>query len=136
MLVDFDPPLRQVRQFARIWLPLFGVVFSGLLLYRGHSATLVGSVAGVVAVLTAGALASDAFARRVFITLLAVTAPIGWVVSMLLLAAIYFVILTPISLVRRARGADHLRLTRAPAGESYWEPRQHDERSDRAFSQF
>jgi hypothetical protein len=136
MLVDLNPSLRQVRQFARLWLPFFGVVFSALLLYRGHPATLAGTVAGVVLVLTAGSVASDWFARRVFVALLTVTAPIGWVVSMALLALIYFVILTPISLVRRARGTDQLRLTRAPEGGSYWEPRVPDQRADRHFSQF
>jgi hypothetical protein len=136
MLIDLNPSRRQVRQFARIWLPLFGVVFSALLLYRGYPATVAAVVAGVVALATAGSVASDTFARRVFVTLLTITAPIGWVISMLLLSVIYFVILTPIALVRRARGVDHLRLTRAPGGGSYWEPRVPDARADRHFSQF
>jgi hypothetical protein len=48
--------------------------------------------------------------------------PIGWAVSHVLLAAIFFLILTPFGLVMRALGHDPMRRTRHPESESGWVP--------------
>lgn len=133
-LIDLDPRPPQVRQFARLWLPLFGVVAAAWLLRRGYSPAAAGTAAAVVAGLTIAAVARETFARRLFITLLTLTAPIGWAVSLVLLAAIYFLLLTPLAMVRR-RSGDLLRLRRV-ATASYWEPRATDLRPDQHFRQF
>lgn len=54
-------------------------------------------------------------------------ARLGWlmnkVVSPLVMGALFFLVLTPMALVQRARGRDPLRLARDPAAPSYWIPR-------------
>jgi hypothetical protein len=57
-------------------------------------------------------------------------APIGWLVSHLVLAAIYYLILTPIAIVMRAFGRDQLRLRFDASARSYW--KEHDPAADTA----
>jgi len=109
-------------------------------------------------------LISPAVTRILYIGLTLVTMPIGFVVSLLLLAAFYFLLLTPLALVFRLIGRDALglswrgRLALAPRGEdilpshrgrdardtqgrdalatSYWVPHQPNEDPQRYFHQF
>jgi len=57
--------------------------------------------------------------RPVFVGLILLTYPIGWVVSHLLLAAIFYLLFLPIGLVLRMTGHDPLQL-KPPAGNSLW----------------
>ena len=46
--------------------------------------------------------------------------PIGWVVSRLLLAILFYGVVTPMGLVLRLGGRDPLRLARPAARTTYW----------------
>ena len=50
--------------------------------------------------------------------------PIGWVVSHLLLIAIYFLLLTPIGFMMRLCGYDPMNRTLDRSAKSYWIPRE------------
>ena len=63
---------------------------------------------------------APAVVRPVYRIALAVTAPIGAVVSRLILAAIYYLIVTPVGVAFRVAGRDELALRRPVASESYW----------------
>ena len=62
--------------------------------------------------------------------------PIGWTVSLLLLALVYYAVFTPIAVVFRLIGRDALVLRRQPDAASYW--REHEAPADvrRYFRQF
>ncbi|MEX0979180.1 MAG: SxtJ family membrane protein, partial [Pirellulales bacterium] len=62
--------------------------------------------------------------------------PIGWLVSHLLIAAIYFLLITPIALVMRAVGRDPLSRRFDRAAKTYWVPRRQDSDPARYFRQF
>jgi hypothetical protein len=57
--------------------------------------------------------------RPIFVGLILLTYPIGWVLSHLLLGAIFYLIILPIGLARRIAGHDPLQL-KPPAGNSLW----------------
>lgn len=62
--------------------------------------------------------------------------PVGLVVSFLILAAVYYLVLTPTGLVMRPVGYDPMhRRFDAQAG-SYWSPRQSPRDPGRYFRQF
>lgn len=67
---------------------------------------------------------------------MAAVEPIGWLVSRVVLAVVYFLVITPIGVVRRLRGHDPLSLRPAPGATSYWIAR--NDRTDPAsyFRQF
>ena len=136
MLINRDPSTAQVRQFARLWLPLFGLVMAGLQWSRGAAPAVVLSIAGTAAALSVVCWLSPGFARRLFVGLVLVTAPIGWVVGTALMALIYYLVLTPVALFRRWRGVDLLHLRRDAGAASYWHARPERTGVERHFSQF
>jgi hypothetical protein len=85
-----------------------------------------------------GILAASAPAalRLLYVALTAVALPVGWVVSNVLLAIVYYGILTPIGLALRLAGRDPLHRTFDRPSRSYWvdRPAQVDVR--RYFRQF
>ena len=64
------------------------------------------------------------------------TAPFGYVVLTMLLAAVYLLVVTPIGLVRQWSGRDPLRLRKLPAGASYWIPRCGEREASDYYRQF
>lgn len=119
--IDFNPPASQLRQFAWISLLAFPAI-GWLVLHRGFGAspTVAWWLTGIgVAVWLAG-LVSNAAIRVVFVGLMLLSAPIGYVVSTLVLSLVYFGLFTPVALLFRLTGRDKLRLRLDPNAKSYW----------------
>jgi Saxitoxin biosynthesis operon protein SxtJ len=118
--IPWHPPNRMLRRFAAIWLPLFAALV-GFWVGRATGrwdAVRVGWV--VTAALAAGGLVWPPFVRPVFLGLILLTFPIGWVVSHALLTAIFVLVFTPIGLARRLLGHDALDLRDRPGRTSLW----------------
>jgi hypothetical protein len=49
--------------------------------------------------------------------------PIGWLVSLILLAVVYYGVVTPIAVLFRLIGRDSLQRHSPPEGGSYWQPK-------------
>ena len=62
--------------------------------------------------------------------------PVGWVLSHVLLAAIYYLVLTPIALVMRLFGRDPLHRRFDPTADTYWVAYRGDRSLKRYFRQF
>ena len=62
--------------------------------------------------------------------------PIGWTVSHLVLAAVFFLAVTPVGLLMRLLGHDPMRRRPDPKAATYWEPREGEPDSKRYFRQF
>jgi hypothetical protein len=69
--------------------------------------------------LSVGGLVLPALIRPIFVGLILLTFPIGWVVSHLLLGLIFYGVVTPIGLILRISGHDPLQLKK-PGGNSVW----------------
>lgn len=119
---SWRPDERQLRQFAWIALPGF-CLFGWVALRVTGSMNLALTLAAIGASLAVvGSLVPRAV-LPVYLTLMALTFPIGWVVSELLLRLIYFGVFTPIALFFRVIRRDALRL-RKPQTSSYWTRRR------------
>jgi hypothetical protein len=109
---------RTLRQFAGLTL----VVFGGLAAWQGlvqHRFWLALVLAGTAALVGSIGLARPEAIRPLYATLLALTHPIGRVVSMILMAGMFYLIFTPLGLLFRLVGRDALH-TRLPARPSHW----------------
>jgi hypothetical protein len=62
--------------------------------------------------------------RWLFVACTVLTFPIGWLISLLVLWALYFLVLTPVAVFFRLRGRDLLGRKPAPERDSFWEPKQ------------
>ena len=117
---SWSPAPRQLRQFAALTPLAFAVL--GSLLWRSTGSTVIASIVwgigGLVAIV--GIPFPNAI-RPFYVLLMAVTLPIGWLISNLLLRFIFYGIFTPLGLFFRVLRRDALVLRR-PEGEPFWRP--------------
>jgi hypothetical protein len=133
--VSFAPPARTLRQFAGLWL----LFFAGLAAARGLREGLTPPVLGLAALaLAVGPLGlwRPALVRPVYVAATVLTFPLGWVMSRLLLAALYYGVFTPLGLLLWLLGRDALRLRPCPQQASYWEEKPAPQDVGRYFRQF
>jgi hypothetical protein len=117
--IPFHPPARTLRQFAGLWLVVFGGMAAWQFFGRGDAAAAAGLVA-VAATIGPLGLAFPSLIRPVFVAWMVLAFPIGWTVSRLILATIYYGLFTPMALAFRLIGRDALDRTRRPSADSYW----------------
>ena len=117
--IQWNPEKKQLRQFAGIWFPAFCVLIGWIIGKKtGHwGAVQVGW--GICGLQALAGLIHPAAIRPVFVGLILLTYPIGWLVSHLFLGAIFYLLFLPIGLALRMTGHDPLQLKR-PAGNSLW----------------
>jgi hypothetical protein len=113
---------RTLRQFAALWLLFFGALAAWQALAGGDPTWVLVS-AGIGLALGPLGLAKPEAIRPVFQLLTTLTAPIGWVISHLILACLFYVVFTPIGLLFRLLGRDALARRRRPGQETYWRPK-------------
>jgi hypothetical protein len=133
--IPFSSPPRMLRQFAALWLAFFG----GLAAWQGVARGRVGIALGLaaLAIVVGGiGLARPALIRPIFVGWMVLAFPIGWAVSLVLLALVYYGLFTPVALAFRLSGRDALGLRPGPDRESYWEPRAEPADVRRYFRQF
>jgi len=132
--IDRSPSRRQLAVFAAAWLVFFGVL-GGLALRRGDLAWAAGLWTAAVLVPALG-WAVPAWLRIVYVGTAYAALPIGWVVSHLVLAMIYYFVLTPTALLMRVLGYDPMNRRFDPQAGSYWVPREEPDDVTRYFRQF
>ena len=116
---SFTPPARTLRQFAGLWFLVFGLLSGIELVPRDRpSLAAVFAVLGVVVGLSG--LVKPALVRPVYVGAMVVTFPIGWTVSKLVLACLFYGVFTPVGLLFRLIGRDTLGRGYRPTMASYW----------------
>jgi hypothetical protein len=111
-----------LRQFAGLCLLIFGGLAGWE--YFGHNQWRLPLIfAGLAAALGLGGLLWPRGIRPVFVTAMALTMPIGWVVSRVVLGVLFFGLFTPVGLFFKLIGRDALCRRYAPEQASYWEPK-------------
>jgi len=70
-----------------------------------------------------------------YITLTAITLPIGYVLSHIIMAFVYYIIITPIGIILKLSGKDLLSRKIDPQTKSYWSPASSSD-SKKYFKQF
>jgi hypothetical protein len=117
-----DPPARVLRQFAALWLVCLNVL-AWRLGFAGGRTAAGAALAGLGVAVGLPGLARPRAVRGLFVALMVLTWPIGWAVSHLVMAALYYGVFTPLGLCFRAAGRDVLALRPRPGRATYWEPR-------------
>ena len=121
-IVKAEPSRKVLRQFAGIWLVLFlGIAAQNQFLKSKPTAALACTIVALVVGLPG--LLHPSLVRWIYSGSMVVAFPVGWCVSNLLLAAMYFGVITPIGLVRTWLGRDELGLRPARDRQSFWDPK-------------
>lgn len=114
-----NPDQRILRQFLGGWI----VFFLGLGAYQFVARDRPVIALGCGAAAAAGAALhwlSPAWFRRVFTGWMLVAWPLGWVMSQLALAIMFYGIVTPVALLFRLGGRDRIRRRKPVDAASYW----------------
>jgi len=134
--INRNPSRRQLNQFGFIWLGF--LAFFGVIAYFKFDSPIVARwlwVAAIVVPVLGWPV--PAFMRLVFLGMSYLAWPIGFVVSHVVLAVVYYLVLTPIGLLTRLFGYDSMKRTFDGEVASYWVERS-PETADpkRYFRQF
>src|SRR4029453_11052824 len=119
--VTATPNQKRLRQFAVLCL----VIFVGLAAWRAapgevNWGTWLLATAGVT--IGGPGIWRPTTIRYVYSGWMIAAFPIGWTVSRLMIAAMFFIVFTPVALLFRVLKRDALHLRGAPA-QSYWTPK-------------
>ena len=133
--VNWNPSRRELRQFAGLCL-VFGAVVGGLIVYRGGSSTIALTIGAIGAIVAIIGLAIPALMRPVYVGWMAAAYPIGWAVSHLVLAATFYLVVTPIGLLLRLTGREPLGRRQHRSPGSYWTPHEPPRDAASYFKQF
>jgi hypothetical protein len=134
--INWNPKFKELRNFAII--ALVALVVLALLLYVLKGVQIQWAIIIVAAGfgIFLSSFVSLRLTRIIYLGLILVTFPIGWAMSMILLTAFYFLLLTPLGLLFRLFGRDPLSRRFNPAAKSYWLSRRQTENLDRYFHQY
>ncbi|UCG58267.1 MAG: hypothetical protein JSU70_01925 [Phycisphaerales bacterium] len=136
MEANWHPDDKQLRTFGIVGLIASVVLSLVFYLLKGIAIQWVAVILGAGAAIFLLSLISGKLTRMVYVGLMAAALPIGYVVSFILLAAFYFILLTPLAIFFKIIGRDPLGRKFDSATDSYWLPHRAPEKSDRYFQQF
>jgi hypothetical protein len=119
--LNLNPSARDLRVFSVLWLVFLGG-FGAIAWHRG--ATNAALVWWLVAVAVAvPGMILPRLVRLVYLAATYAAWPVGYVVSTVILAAFYFLVLLPVGVIMRGLGRDPLDRRFDPKRTSYWEAR-------------
>jgi hypothetical protein len=117
--IPLNPTASVLRQFAGAWLVFFSAIGIHQWLNRGNE--LLGqTMIGLALIFGLLGLIKPQAIRWLFVVAMALAFPIGWVVSQLVLAIIFYLVITPVALFFRLRRRDLLARKPAPDQISFW----------------
>jgi hypothetical protein len=133
--IPFKPDRKTLRQFAGLWLIVFGgmALWQALVLKRTTLGISLGALALVVGL---AGLTRPEWVRLIYVGWMVLAFPIGWTISQVMLLLMYGGLFVPIGLVFRLIGRDPLQRTRRPGIESYWTPKPAPADVKNYFQQF
>jgi hypothetical protein len=132
--IEHNPTRRQLNAFGLIWLVFFGVL-GGVVASRGGSTVAAGGWWVAAVVVPAIGWLAPRFMRIVYLGMAYAAYPLGFAISHVLLAAVYYLVLTPTAMVMRVLGYDPMSRRFDPSAESYWVPREAEKDVTRYFRQ-
>ena len=132
--IPFCPTARVLRQFAGAWLIFFGGAAALQGLFR--SRPVVGIILAVLAVVVGAlGLIRPVTIRWIFVGMMVLSFPIGWLIAQVMLAVLFFGIFTPVGLIFRLKRRDLLCL-RPSDKPTYWQVKQTPTDVNSYFRQF
>lgn len=131
--IEKNPSNRQLLVFGCAWPVFFGAWGLTAWLRGRHGAGEILWITSLVVPL-AGAV-SRRLLRLAYVALSYATYPVGFVVSHVVLALVYFLALTPIGLTMRLLGHDPLTRKFEPGAQTYWKPREKTKPANSYFDQ-
>ena len=133
--LNLNPSKKELRVFGLCALAFLCLV-GWMVFRRTGSLPVAGAVAGLGVVLAGLALTVPQVLRPVWVVLMVVNYPIGWVVTHVVMALIFYLVVTPVGVIMRLTGRDPMERAFDRSAKTYWKPRRPDSGSARYFRQY
>ena len=133
--IKTNPTKRELQWFG-VLLLLFGGIVGALVWWRTGSVAIPRYIWIAVAIMAAIYYAAPPARKPIFVGWIYATYPIGWVVSHVVLAAIFYVVFTAVGTLMRVVGYDPLMRRIDRNAPSYWVAREPVEDVQRYFRQY
>jgi len=134
--IDWNPKSKQLRSFGKIALVATAIISLLLYLLKGVAIQWLSIIFALGIIIFIISLISVKLTKMIYLGMILVTLPIGFVVSFILLAAFYFLLLAPLGLIFRLIGRDPLCRKFDLSSKSYWLRRQPPKGLEQYFHQF
>ena len=128
--INWNPPLRDLRVFSGLL-----IAFSGFIAWKFDSSIGQG-IAAVAAVVGLVGLIAPQAARPVYVGWMVAVSPIAFVISNLILASVFYVVVWPLAILMRLKHRDALHLKVDRSVTTYWLPRETQRDPRRYFRQY
>jgi hypothetical protein len=133
--LNLNPTKKELRTFGLCALAFLCVV-GWIVGRRTDSITNGVTIATIGLVLAVLGFALPRALRPIWIVLMVVNYPIGWVVTHVIMALIFYLVVTPVGVIMRLTGRDPMERAFDRSAKTYWKPRRTDPSSTRYFRQY
>ena len=134
--IDKDPNDKTLRQFGLIAL-CASCILAGLLYFvKGLALKWTLTIVAFGIVVFVVSLVSLKAVKLIYLSMIYLTFPIGLVVSFVIMAVFYYLILTPVGLVFKILNRDLMYRKLDRSAKSYWVPHKQPKNMKRYFQQF
>jgi saxitoxin biosynthesis operon SxtJ-like protein len=133
--LNLNPSKKELRTFSLCALAFLCIV--GWIVARRSESIPAGAAVATVGIALAvlGLMVPQAL-RPVWVVLMVVNYPIGWVVTHVVMAIIFYLVVTPIGVIMRTTGRDPMERAFDRSAKTYWKRRRTDAGSARYFRQY
>jgi hypothetical protein len=134
--IDWNPKNKQLKNFGKIALVATTVISLLLYFIKGVAIQWITIILAFGIIIFIISLTSLKLTKLIYLGMILLTLPIGFVVSFVLLAAFYYLLLTPLGLIFRLIGRDPLYRRFDKNAKSYWLTRHPPKGPEQYFHQF
>ena len=142
--INFNPDRKTLRQFGVIAFVGFGVL-AALAYYERFifafglgdaRVPLAATFAAIGALAAFFSLVAPKANRFLYVGLTVLAFPIGFVLSYVIMATLFFLIIGPVAVVFRLAGRDAMHRAYDPDAATYWSPADHTRNKESYFHQY
>ena len=133
--INWNPHRRELRMFA-IALACLCALGGAFSLQRGVSELLLSTLFGVALVVLCVAWLAPHSMRPVYLLWVLLFYPLRWLVSCLLIAVVYYLVITPVGLIIRLSGRKLIEKRFDSETSTYWKPKTETRSPKDYFWQF
>ena len=133
--INKNPSQKELAWFGLMFLAFFGLI-GGVVWWRFEAPNVAYTLWGVAGAIVLAYYAVPSLRRPIYLGWLYAAFPIGWVISHVVMGAIYYLVLTPFALVFKLIGRDALERKIDKNAKSYWVEHKTGGDPQRYFKQF
>jgi hypothetical protein len=133
--INWNPSRKELKTFSLLLIVFFAIV-AGLAYGKGAAIETACLIAGGGTVVGIAGVLSPAFIRVVYVVWMAAVFPIGFVVSNVVLAVVFYGVVWPIGIFTKLTGRNALQLGFDRKSKTYWNVRPPMNDPRRYFRQY